>query len=198
MNTPDQQHLSAFEEQLLTQLKNVVATRAARSASPLTTQPARRPRHRLVLAAGVAVAAVAGASVFALRTPPAYAVERDPDGSIRVSVYDYRDPQGLQQRIEAFGVKAAVDYLPAGMTCQESRADFVPADRMPLKMVDWAPLSSEDRYFKVHPQYIRAGQTFVYTVQLSEHDQRAAIRLADGPVAPCVPVPGDVVPGHGG
>jgi hypothetical protein len=120
-------------------------------------------------------------------------VERDPDGSIRVSVYDYRDPAGLQKRIEAFGVKAAVDYLPAGMTCQESRADFVPADRMPLAMVDWAPLGSADHYFKVHPQYIGAGQTFVYTVQLSKHSQRAAIRLANGPVAPCTPVPGNVV-----
>ena len=65
-------------------------------------------------------------------------------------------------------------------------------------MVDRAPLSSEDHYFKVHPQYIEAGQTFVYTVQLSQHSQRVAIRPANGPVAPCVPVPGDVVPGHGG
>ncbi len=206
MGTPDQQQLGAFEEHLLAQLKNVVATRTVDSAAPMTGRSARRPRRRLVLAGGAvvavaAVAAVAGPSVFGLHTSAAYAVERDPDGSIRVSVYDYRDPKGLQRRIEAFGVRAAVDYLPAGMTCREPRADFVPADRMPREMVDWAPLSSNDHYFKVHPQYIGADQTFVYTVQVSNkhgRSQRAAIRLANGPVAPCTPVPGDVVPSHGG
>jgi hypothetical protein len=206
MATPDQQQLGAFEEHLLAQLKNVVATRAVDSAVPMTGRSTRRPRRRLVLAGGAviavaAVAAVAGPSMFGLHTSAAYAVERDPDGSIRVSIYDYRNPKGLQRRIEAFGVKAAVDYLPAGMTCQEPRADFVPADRMPREMVDWAPLNSKDRYFKVHPQYIGPDQTFVYTVQLSNNhgrSQRAAIRLANGPVAPCKPVPGDVVSSRGG
>jgi hypothetical protein len=195
MNSPDQQ-LGTFEERLLTELK-VVAAQPMPGAAPV---PARQPRRRLVLAGAAALAAVtaAGAGVFGLHTSPAYAVERDPDGSIRVSVYDYRDPAGLQRRIEAFGVRAAVDYLPAGMACQQDRADFVPADRMPLAMVDWAPLAGEDHYFKVHPEYIGAGQTFVYTVQVSKHSQRAAIRLANGPVAACAPEPGDVVPGHGG
>jgi hypothetical protein len=194
MNTPE---LGTFEEHLLAQLKNVVAARATQPAVPAPARPVRGPRRRLVLAGGAAIAAaaIAGASAVALRTSPAYAVERDRDGSIRVSVYDYRDPGGLQRRIEAFGVKAAVDYVPAGMTCQETRADFVPADRMPLEMVDWAPLGSKDHYFKVFPQYIGPDQTFVYTVQLSRHQQRVAIRLANGPVAPCTPVPGDVVPG---
>jgi hypothetical protein len=207
MGTPNQQQLGAFEENLLAQLKNVVANRAVDSAAPMTGRSARRPRRRLVLAGGAvvavaAVAAIAGPSVLGLHTSAAYAVERDPDGSIRVSIYDYRDPKGLQQRIEAFGVKAAVDYLPAGMTCREPRADFVPPTRMPREMVDWAPLSSKDHYFKVHPQYIAPGQTFVYTVQVSTNrhgrSQRFAIRLANGPVAPCTPVPGDVVSGHGG
>jgi len=197
VNTPE---LGTFEEHLLAQLKNVVAARATRPAVPAPARGVLGPRRRLVLAAGaaVAVAAVAGAAVFGPQTSPAYAVQRDRDGSIRVSVYDYRDPGGLQQRIEAFGVRAAVDYVPAGMTCQETRADFVPADRMPLGLVDWAPLGGKDHYFKVFPQYIAAGQTFVYTVQVSRHEQRVAIRLANGPVAPCTPVPGDVVPGHGG
>src|SRR5262249_54232362 len=99
------------------------------------------------------------------------------------------------------GVKAAVDFLPAGMTCKEPRADFVRPELMPREMVDWAPLSSKDHYFKVHPEYIGPDQTFVYTVQVSNKrglSQRVAIRLANGQVAPCTPVPGDVVPSHGG
>jgi hypothetical protein len=41
---------------------------------------------------------------------------------------------------------------------------------------------------------VGAGQTLVYTVQVADHRQRAAIRLANGPVAACTPVPGDVAP----
>jgi hypothetical protein len=195
MGTPDQQRLGAFEEHLLAELKTVIAAR------PAETAVAAPPRRRRLVLAGAALATaaavVAGVAVFGLHTSAAYAVERDPDGSIRVSVYDYRDPKGLQERIEAFGVKAAVDYLPAGMACREPRADFVPPERMPREMVDWGPLSSKDHYFKIHPEYIGAGQTFVYTVQVSNQhgrSQRAAIRLANGPVAPCTRVPGDVVP----
>jgi hypothetical protein len=202
--TSDQQ-LGAFEEHLLAELKSLVATRTVEGAVPGTGRPARGPRRRLVLAVGAVitaavVAAVVDPALLGFSGSPAYAVQRDPDGSIRISVYDYRDPKGLQQRIEAFGIKAAVDYLPGGMTCQEPRADYVPADQVPRAMVDWAPLNSKDRYFKVHPQYMRPDQTFVYTVQISDHHgdrtQRAAIRLANGPVAPCRPVPGDVIPSH--
>jgi hypothetical protein len=205
MNTPDQQQLGHFEEHLLAELKEVVATRAVHSPAPVTARSPRRPRRRLVFVAGAAVtaAAVAGSAAFWLHTSPAYAVQRDPDGSIRVSIYDYRDPKGLQRRIEGFGVKAAVDYLPAGMACREPRADFVPADRMPRAMVDWTTLSStKEHYFKVHPAYIGPDQTFVFTVQVStkNHDrsQPFAIRLANGPVAACTPTPGDVVPRRGG
>jgi hypothetical protein len=204
MGTPDRQQLGAFEERLLTELRNAVAIRAEASAVPMAGRSVRWRRRRLVLAAGTglavaAVATLAGPSMLGLHPSPAYAVERDPDGSIRVFIHDYRDPKGLQQRIEAFGIKAAVDYLPAGMTCQEPRADYVPADQMPREMVDWAPLSSKEHYFKVHPQYVGPNQTFVYTVQISNNHgrtQRFAIRLANGPVAPCTPVPGDVVPSH--
>jgi hypothetical protein len=205
MVTSDQQ-FGAFEEHLLAELKDVVATHTAEGAVSGTSRPARKPRRGLVLTVAAvmtaaAVAVVIDPALLGLSSSPAYAVQRDPDGSIRISVYDYRDPKGLQQRIEAFGVKAAVDYLPAGMTCQEPRADYVPADQMPRKMVDWAPLNSKDRYFKVHTQYIRPNQTFVYTVQVSaqhgDRIQRSAIRLANGPVAPCKPTPGDVAPSFG-
>ncbi|MDN3352080.1 hypothetical protein [Actinomadura sp. DC4] len=206
MSTSDQR-LSAFEEHLLTELRHVVAARPADEPAPMPGPATRRPRRRLVLAGGAVIVAtaavtVADPSLLGMHTSPAYAVERDPDGSIRISINDYRDPKGLQRRIDSFGVKAAVDYLPAGMTCQDSRADFVPPGRMPRAMVDWAPLGGKDHYFKIHPEYIRPGQTFVYTVQVStsphHRGQRAAIRLANGPVAPCDPVPGDVVPSRGG
>lgn len=176
----DQARLGAFEERLLDELKTVVAQR------PVAARPS--PRRALVLAAaGVAAVAVA-AAVTAARTSPAYAVERETDGSVRVSVFDYRDPDGLRQRLAAYGITAAVDYLPAGRTCQEPRADYVPPDRMPRGLVDWEHPDGDATSFRVYPRYIGEGQTFVYTVQLGRHQQWAVIRLANGPVAPCVPV----------
>jgi len=187
--------LDGFEERLLAQLKEVVAERQT-----MTAAPPRRPRRRLVISVAVAGAlAVVGVLVAALLPglgeQPAYAVIRDPDGSIRVYIRDYRDPKGLQNRIEAFGVKAVVDYIPWGTTCREPRGDFVPPDQMPLEMVTWGPFGEEDGYYwKLHPEFIGPDQTFVYVVRVRTeadggHDQRVVIRLANGPVAPCDPVP---------
>lgn len=136
----------------------------------------------------------AGVAYAVLRPSPAYAVERDPDGSVRVYIHDYRDPEGLQRRLATFGIRAAVNYLPAGTACREPRADYVPPEQMPRALVDWSTLGTEQHFFKLYPQYIGPGQTLVYTVEVAEHGQRAAIRLANGPVAPCTPVPGDVAP----
>jgi hypothetical protein len=187
--------LDGFEERLLAQLKEVVAEREA-----MTAAPTRRPRRRLVISVAAATAlAVVGVLVAVLlpglAEQPAYAVIRDPDGSIRVYIRDYRDPKGLQRRLEAFGVKAAVDYIPFGTRCREPRGDFVPPDQMPLAMVSWGPFGEEDGYYwKLHPEFIGPNQTFVYVVQIGReadggHDQRARIQLANGPVAPCDPVP---------
>jgi len=176
-----------FEDRLLAELKQVVAERA----------PVRR-RRRLTVALVAAVVLVAGGAVAgpALLSSPAYAVERDPDGSIRVYIRDYRDPEGLQRRLAAFGVRAAIDYLPAGADCREPRGDFVPRDQVTLDLVSWGPFgdSGDDPYWKLHPQFLGPDQTFVYTVHLGrdangERYQRAAIRVANGPVAPCVRVP---------
>lgn len=201
-----------FEERLLVQLKEVVAERAAARPADAATDPAGvraagrrdhrlvRPRRRLVFALGAAltlaaVGVVAGPPLLGLRETPAYAVVRDPDGSIRVYIRDYRDPKGLEHRIESFGVRAAVDYLPGGMRCREPRGDLVPPDQTPREMVDWGPFGDGgNRYWKLNPRYIKPDQTFVYVVQLAkdkhgDRSQRAVIRLANGPVTPCAPEP---------
>ncbi|WP_432981824.1 hypothetical protein [Dactylosporangium sp. CA-233914] len=168
-----------FEERLLEELQLVVAER----------RPARkRRRHAAVtIGAAAAVAVAAGAVTLVQLNRPAYAVERDVDGSVRVSIFDYRDPDGLRQRLAAFGVRADVNFLPYDRTCREPRADYVPPDEMPLALVDWPAPGSNESFFRLHPQYIGAGQTLVYTVRVDRraHDQRAVIRLANGPVAAC-------------
>lgn len=181
MSTPE-----TFEDRLLTALRPLADARWERPVAP-----ARR-RWRPALVAAAVVAAVA-AIVPVLHTEAAYAVERDPDGSIRITIRQYKDAAGLQRRIASFGVRAAVDFLPAGRVCQGGRADFVAPEQMPLALVDFSTLSEPDHYFKVHPEWIGAGQTFVYAAQINKGTTKAAIRLADGPVGACVPVPGDTM-----
>ncbi|BCY10317.1 hypothetical protein [Actinoplanes sp. L3-i22] len=191
MSTPE-----TFEDRLLTALRPLAARQEHldRLTGP-PPPPAVTPRRRTLAlaAAAVLVAAASAVTVPLLRTTPAYAVQRDPDGSIRITIRQYTDAAGLQRRIASFGVRAVVDFLPARTVCQAPRADFVPPQRMPLGLVDWSTLSEPDHYFKVHPEFIGPGQTFVYAVQIDKGSTRAAIRLADGPVGRCVPVPGDTL-----
>jgi len=77
-----------------------------------------RPGRRLVL--GAAVAAIAGAAVAIVGlpgashygAPAAWAVAKNPDGSVTVKISDYRDPEGLQQRLREAGLRAEVGTLP--------------------------------------------------------------------------------------
>ncbi|MEU7868141.1 hypothetical protein [Dactylosporangium sp. NPDC049140] len=168
----------SFEDRLLDELKLVVAAR----------RPARR--RWLAVVAAAATAAVGTAVVVELNQP-AYAVERDADGSIRVSIFDYRDPDGLRQRLAAFGIRAVVDFLPFDRTCREPRADYVPRAEMPLALAEFPRPGTNESFFRLHPQYIGANQTLVYTVRVDRraHEQRFVIRLANGPVAPCEQIP---------
>src|SRR5262249_19241103 len=91
---------------------------------------------------------------------------------------------------------AAIDYLPAGRICREPRAESVPPDEVPLGLVSWGPFGdSDNRYFKLHLEFVRPGQTFAFTARLGRDSkgdryQKAVIRLASCPVARCVEVPG--------
>jgi len=111
--------MSNFEERLLVELRGLVA------ASP----PARGQRHpvwsrpRLVLAGGLvavaAAAAAAGVFFLAAGTPAAYAVTKNADGTVTVEIDSLSDAAGLEAKLQAVGVNAVVQYLPAGKMCKQ-------------------------------------------------------------------------------
>jgi hypothetical protein len=97
--------LDGFEERLLASSR-----RSWRKREAMTAAPTRRPRRRLVISVAAATAlAVVGVLVAVLlpglAEQPAYAVIPRPGRFDRVYIRDYRDPKGLQRRLEAFGVK---------------------------------------------------------------------------------------------
>jgi hypothetical protein len=205
--TINDRHLAPYEEKVLTELREVVASRTSPVAVPRSTGPMRRRRLMLATAAAVlAVAAGVGApALLGTWQQSAYAVERDPDGSIRIYIREYRDAKGLETKLRAFGVSAVVDYVPNGKQCREPRASYIPDDQVPPGlMTTEPPRGDEEAYWKLHPELIPPGHTFVYTTTLigkpgdKEWTAKGHMALATGPVAPCELVPGPVLPRNGG
>ena len=91
-------------------------------AEPRTAKaklPRARTGRRLVIGAALAGAAGAAVAIVGLPGAPnhggagaAWAVTKNPDGSVSVDVKDYRDPAGLQAKLRAAGLRANVVTAP--------------------------------------------------------------------------------------
>ncbi|KAB8185838.1 hypothetical protein [Microbispora catharanthi] len=112
-----------FEERLLMELKAEMATRA-------TQEPIRRPRGIMTRARILAVAGITAAAVAVPLTlgggAAAYAVVKNPDGTLIVTVKELQDPEGLQAELNAQGIRADVTYTPRDKKCAPGR--FIGAD----------------------------------------------------------------------
>ena len=97
--------LDNFELALLADLRAHVAERSV-------PEPARRPLLRVAapIAAAAAVATAVALAVGAAQPSPAFAVERQGDGDVVVTVMDWSDTTGLERALEREGVTADVEY----------------------------------------------------------------------------------------
>jgi hypothetical protein len=110
--------LGNFEQNLLTELREVVANRVAPRPRPAWT-----PRRRIALATAggglLALAAVVGPSAIGVeQAPAAYAVEANDDGTVTVEVRRFEDADGLERQLKAHGIAAEVDYTPPDKYCE--------------------------------------------------------------------------------
>jgi hypothetical protein len=106
MNAPPR-----FEDQLLAQLRRVVAERE----DPRKHTHSRTGRRRLAFvgaaAAFVAIVAIAAVAIGTGNgTTSAYAIQVRPGGKVAVSIYRPGDAQALQRSLRAAGVPAVVDF----------------------------------------------------------------------------------------
>ena len=104
--------LTAFEQSLLSELRQTVVTRATAQATPLR-------RRKVGLAAGGLAAAGLTAAAVALSIATnvvgpsaAYAVESQPNGDVVVTVHDLSDAGGLEGALAARGISANITYVP--------------------------------------------------------------------------------------
>ncbi|GAA3032422.1 hypothetical protein [Streptosporangium longisporum] len=201
-----------FEERLLAALRTEMATRAARGPAPV---PGRFSGHRLAWAgAGLAVAAAVAVPLAIGSQTPAYALTRNADGSISLTIHEFRDPEQVERDLADLGVRADITYLPLGRRCGNVRASFVEGDDVGvsaerLESTDPAVLTEARRRMKnlasakairpengitIDPRHIRAGQTVMIEVQenpVRPDRERPGVawaftgRLTEGPIAPC-------------
>ncbi|MFD2355360.1 hypothetical protein ACFSTC_48010 [Nonomuraea ferruginea] len=146
---------------------------------------AERPRRRLVrpallapaLALGVAVAV--GVPTLLGGGTPAYAVSKNADGTLTITINQAKDPKPLEATLRGMGVNAVVDYIPGGKRCspQPRSTSFLsrqeaqnPADGRPFHI--WPP-NTDEPGFRIDPAAIKPGQTAVLEFSVSADDKTA-------------------------
>lgn len=154
-----------------------------------------RPTGRRLVALGAAAALGGAAAVGAVLVlpvagpaghgSPAYAADRNADGSVSVHVYEFTDAKGLQARLHDLGVPATVDYLPAGEACQPARYHAVPAGEQRPWVEGGKPTSNQPEGPRtswdlvLYPQRLKSGQSFVLTGQTVTRQDPPSKMLSD-------------------
>lgn len=181
--------MSNFEERLLSALKDDIAA----GTSPVVATPVRRSRRRLVgltaAVAGVAAAATVAVTVTGVLGGPAYAVTTSDDGGVGVRIDAFRDPDGLEAELAKAGVKAVVDYLPYGQTCEEPRGQHGGGDGRFAASIG---RDGDGISFRIEKGQVPAGRTLVLAVTLDRGGAEAppfstSLQVVKGTVTPCEP-----------
>jgi len=179
-------------------LKEFVMSEIRRPAG----RPRRRPPRPALLASALAlgVAAAVGVPVLLGGGTPAYAVSRNADGTLTITINQAKDPEPLEATLRGMGVNAVVDYIPVGKRCspQPRSTSFLsrqeaqhPADGRPFLI--WP---SDEPGFRIDPAAVKPGQTAVLEFSVSADERTAGIwaNISNGPVAPCTLVDSDEAP----
>jgi hypothetical protein len=175
---------SQFEDRLLAELSRLVAECPSPEVGALPRPHRRRP---LVFAGTAAAAAAAAAALFAFTSggvAPAFAVDRQPNGDVSVTINQLSDAQGLQSQLRAAGINAEVDYTPAGKGCREPRGR--PATPSSGTGVTGVRVSGHSTTFTVSRNMVGPGQTLVISTSGGSGPTSVGMQVIKGPVSPCV------------
>lgn len=203
-----------FEDRLLDELKAEISARAAQGRAPTRLRLNRRGIVGGAAVVGLAAAAAIAVPLMFGPQTPAYALTKNPDGSINLRINEFRDPDQVEEDMARLGVPANITYLPLGKRCGDARAPFVPGDHTTttpeeLKSKDPAvqarvreramntasakAIRPEDG-ITIYPRYIKPGQ--IVLIEVMENPVEPTVehpgvawqfsgRLTDGPVTPC-------------
>ncbi|MEU4699907.1 hypothetical protein [Nonomuraea dietziae] len=162
------------------QLKEFVMTE-------IQTTPRRRPVRLLAPALGLAAAVAVAVPLVFGGGAPAYAITRNADGTIQISINEAKNPKALQADLEKMGLRAVVDFIPNGKRCspQPRSASWVPREE--AKLTVFPP--TEGSAFTIDPAAVKEGQTAVLEFGFNQNDGWAVAGvwsgISNGPVAEC-------------
>lgn len=153
------------------------------------------------------------------RTSVAYAVEPQDGGGVNIEIYSLSDPSGLEGVLEEAGIPSQVNYLPAGMTCREPHFQpstvTTPQPNgglAPFGIIDMggpgpttigignlqpgeATANQPANTIYFDPADFGSDQTLILTGSPAPYGgdptggSVAQVRIAEGEVGPCEPVP---------
>jgi hypothetical protein len=176
-----------FEDRLLHELRELVVTRPPATAVAIH----RRPRRRRLLLGSAATAAVTAIAIVLTvsgeRATPAFAVARQADGSVTVTINSLRDASGLERELDAAGIPAVVYYTPVGKTCSQPLGTPVPR-RGSFQSSSGTSVTDHSVSFTIPADLVGPGQTLVImtsgTAGVSSFSS-VGMGVVQGAVAPC-------------
>jgi hypothetical protein len=189
--------MTKFSDQLLDDLMHEHGPALARTRPP--APPERRVTARRTLLAGggtLAVAAAIAGTLVARSPDPAYAVTKNPDGTITLAVYQTSGIAGANARLRQLGDQQVV-VVPVEPGCPGPGS--LPAPAVPGRGHRITTGISVSRHgpVTVNAHGIPAGDILVVGVQTSGHSSLAGAVLASPPAPSCLSLPAPP-PGHGG
>ncbi|WP_394277231.1 hypothetical protein [Luteococcus sp.] len=160
------QPLNTFESRLLDHLQGQITAQPGPAAAP------RRPAvARFGLAVAACVTMVAGAlGLTHLAAQPAWAVDPHPDGTVTITVNRPEGAAELQQRLEALGISADIQFPPEGQRCRPGRiTDANTASVAESEVIRGATMSSRQVTVVVDPSRMTANTTLMLEVSALDH-----------------------------
>jgi hypothetical protein len=179
--------MTRFKQALLAEL----TTRVVREAAAPIARPRRR-RWQIALAGAVATGAVlAGALVFSPGQAPAYAVEKKPDGTVRLTFRDVFDVEGANRALREAGARAVVIVPGPPGSCPEHRLPLPNWTAPPRQMSGYDP-ATRTSWVEVSPTF-PADVTAIILVQPGDGEgpgwRRArwmSLMAVRGAAPPCI------------
>ena len=189
--------MTKFSDQLFDDLMREHGPALAHTRPP--AHPKRQITARQALLAGggtLAVSAAIAGTLVATSGAPAYAVTKNPDGTITLAVYQTSGIAGANARLRQLGDKQVV-VVPVKPGCPSPGSLPAPAMSGRGHRITTETGISRNGSVTVNAQGIPAGDILVVGVQTSGQSSAGAADLTSPPAPSCISLPAPP-PGHGG
>jgi hypothetical protein len=174
--------MSKFEDRLWSELIRSYGPQLALAAPPQRRRSHRAPRPLLAAALALVLAVIVGFLTLTAGTsaPPAYAVSRNGDGTIKVTIDELAGVSGANSKLAELGVSVKVLTVEQG--CMS------PARPIGITPTTYAQMTHpEGQAVTIQPSAIPAGDTLVLAAHALSGAVGLSVGLYHGAAPTCLP-----------